>query len=406
MGREGIEPPQPKAAGLQPAELTTCSTYPLWQRHPGRDCGLEVTRHRIIRTGADDGTRTRNLRFTKPLLYQLSYVGATRRVMPQLTPSAPGNDRAARPDGSSGGDSSRSRLPDPGRLDDGLATRQEFGIGIADDDINRGFGNDREVFRRLSPVAIRVALGNGLEQDDGTSHGRIERPDRALHRNPHQEVAASAHGRAKSLSFAADDDGQRPAQVTLANGQGRIRLRSGDPQSVRVEVGQGSRQIVYRTEQEVLRGTGGRLDRRRRERCLASGREDDAVDARCLRASQQRTDVLRVLERIEDEHERRLSSLLRTRKDVVERGEPAWFDDESHALMSVKAGDRRQRPALDFDDGDAQAGRVQDELLQCASPLRDHQQSMCDPAGREDLLDRPSPSYEFLIGAERLGCRQ
>ena len=26
--------------------------------------------------GADDGIRTRDLRFTKPLLYQLSYVGA------------------------------------------------------------------------------------------------------------------------------------------------------------------------------------------------------------------------------------------------------------------------------------------------------------------------------------------
>src|SRR5690349_2820952 len=28
--------------------------------------------------GADDGTRTRNRRFTKPLLYQLSYVGAAQ----------------------------------------------------------------------------------------------------------------------------------------------------------------------------------------------------------------------------------------------------------------------------------------------------------------------------------------
>src|SRR6187551_3100076 len=37
-------------------------------------------------TGADDGTRTRNLRFTKPLLYQLSYVGATGRALPQLDP--------------------------------------------------------------------------------------------------------------------------------------------------------------------------------------------------------------------------------------------------------------------------------------------------------------------------------
>src|ERR1035437_5659762 len=28
--------------------------------------------------GADDGSRTRNLRFTKPLLYQLSYVGGRK----------------------------------------------------------------------------------------------------------------------------------------------------------------------------------------------------------------------------------------------------------------------------------------------------------------------------------------
>src|SRR3954447_4668015 len=66
-----------------------------------------------VRYGADDGTRTRNLRFTKPLLYQLSYVGATRRVIPQMTPSAPGNDRAARSDGSSVGG---AWLPGPGQL--------------------------------------------------------------------------------------------------------------------------------------------------------------------------------------------------------------------------------------------------------------------------------------------------
>src|SRR3954447_16173038 len=47
VGREGIEPPQPKAAGLQPAELTTCSTYPLWQRH------------RVEKLRSRDGTRRR-----------------------------------------------------------------------------------------------------------------------------------------------------------------------------------------------------------------------------------------------------------------------------------------------------------------------------------------------------------
>src|SRR3954469_25392884 len=61
VGREGIEPPQPKAAGLQPAELTTCSTYPLWRRPPRRDCGLWVSRHRKCSlleptTGLEPGT--------------------------------------------------------------------------------------------------------------------------------------------------------------------------------------------------------------------------------------------------------------------------------------------------------------------------------------------------------------
>jgi hypothetical protein len=31
---------------------------------------------------ADDGIRTRDLRFTKPLLYQLSYVGEKRKMAP------------------------------------------------------------------------------------------------------------------------------------------------------------------------------------------------------------------------------------------------------------------------------------------------------------------------------------
>jgi hypothetical protein len=39
-----------------------------------------VTAPKAFGAGADDGIRTRDLRFTKPLLYQLSYVG---KVGPQ-----------------------------------------------------------------------------------------------------------------------------------------------------------------------------------------------------------------------------------------------------------------------------------------------------------------------------------
>jgi hypothetical protein len=75
VGREGIEPPQSKTADLQSAELTTCSTYPR-NNGTGNAAAFVVPVTDDSSVGADDGTRTRNRRFTKPLLYQLSYVGA------------------------------------------------------------------------------------------------------------------------------------------------------------------------------------------------------------------------------------------------------------------------------------------------------------------------------------------
>ena len=93
MGREGIEPPQSKTADLQSAELTTCSTYPrltaLVLGIPSTSCPwcrAHAITIQLSLSGAADGTRTRNRRFTKPLLYQLSYVGATGRAIPQNDP--------------------------------------------------------------------------------------------------------------------------------------------------------------------------------------------------------------------------------------------------------------------------------------------------------------------------------
>jgi hypothetical protein len=49
--------------------------------------------------GADDGIRTRDLRFTKPLLYQLSYVGASGKHgilrLPEQAPRYGGDCAAA-----------------------------------------------------------------------------------------------------------------------------------------------------------------------------------------------------------------------------------------------------------------------------------------------------------------------
>ena len=59
-------------------------------------------------------------------------------------------------------------------------------------------------------------------------------------------------GGPEALTLAADHDRERAAQVGLARGQRRVRLRAGDPQAVGVEVGEGARQVVDRAQQEVL----------------------------------------------------------------------------------------------------------------------------------------------------------
>ena len=173
-----------------------------------------------------------------------------------------------------------------------------------------------------------------------------------------------------------------------------------------MQVGQGAGQVIDGAEQEMLDGAGRCLDGGRAERSLATGREDDPVDPGRLGAAQQRPDVLRVLERIEDEDERRLAALLRPGQDVAERGELPRFDDEGDALVAIEPGDRGQRPAFDLDDRDAQPRGVEDELFEGVASLRHDQEPERGPAGGEDLLDRAATGDELLVGTEQVWCRE
>ena len=425
VGREGIEPPQSKTADLQSAELTTCSTYPL--SVPGDAAASWCTRHAMIRAGADDGTRTRNRRFTKPLLYQLSYVGA-RRTIPQVTlwrprmigPSGPerqprpgsAGPRIGRPggprragrvrislgpglvaahDAGSGPPGSRSRAvvrsgrrrPASGAVDSCVSAAR----GRAAASPPRFLASEPPVgsLRRGRPVRSAVAarrpparrvtgssaatgssgdggrwfaaLGGRLVEQDRAGDRRVERADGAAHRDPDEQVAAPADGRTETLALAADDERQRPAQVGLADRQRRVGVGADDPQPADVEVGQRRGEVVDRGEQQVLDRARRGLDRRRAERRLAPGREDDAVDRRRLGAPQQRPDVLGVLERVEDEDERRLVALDGPGGDVVDLGVAAGRHHERDALVAVEPGQRGERAALDLDDRDPQVRR-------------------------------------------------
>src|ERR1700690_1780712 len=98
VGRKGIEPPQSKTADLQSAELTTCSTYP-WKR-PRSSCGPRwIGNERYSRW-----SRRRDSN-PEPAVYKTAAlpIELRRRAEPYRRRSvAPEDDRAQRPNGSSG----------------------------------------------------------------------------------------------------------------------------------------------------------------------------------------------------------------------------------------------------------------------------------------------------------------
>ena len=182
----------------------------------------------------------------------------------------------------------------------------------------------------------------------------------------------------------------------------RVRVGADDPQAADVEIGQGLGQVFDRNEEEMLHRARRSLDRRRGQRGLAVRRVDDSVHAGRLRGSQQGTEILGILERIENQHERRLLPLDRTRQDVVQAGELPAIGDQGDPLMTVEAGQRGERPAFDLDDRDPQVRGVQNQLLEGLAPLRNDQKPMRLAAGDERLLDGVPAGDQFLVFSEQI----
>ena len=136
------------------------------------------------------------------------------------------------------------------------------------------------------------------------------------------------------------------------------------------------------------------------------GREQHAVHARGLGAAQERADVVGILEGIQHQDERWLVALGSPGEDIVQARELARFDDERDPLMAIEAGEGGERATLDLDDRDPQVRRMQHELLEGRTPLRDDEQTDGGTTSDERFLDRASTRHELLVGAERLWWRQ
>ena len=513
VGREGIEPPQSKTADLQSAELTTCSTYPRCCCAPPEPSlrGEEGFERSSSSVGADDGTRTRNRRFTKPLLYQLSYVGGdgegyrtSRRMRNDapvsraagrppsactaLTPRSPawrprasrraasgvggrlrdgrsgvgrggrtsavpvegaalrgtcrraasGSPRPPGPEpfaGSSRATPSLRASPDPGarqaqrRSDPSRPSGSRLGSGRRSACLDRGrsrrsgrphraVGPPRQLRRplrasgdggRRRPSGLgrpaRRAAGRPPRTAAPTRDGRVQRPDLAAHRDAHRRDRAPPDRPRDAVPLAAHDQRQRPAQVRVAIGERRALVRADEPQARRSA---GRRAPPARSssghQQQVLDGARRRLDRGRADGRRTARREEHPMHAARLGGAQHRAHVLGILERVEHEHEGRLAALAGAREDVVDGRPASRLHDQRDPLVAVEAGERRERAAFDLDDGDAQRGRMQHELLQRLAPVRHHQQATRGATRGEGLLHRPAAGDQLLVVASTRGA--
>ena len=219
------------------------------------------------------------------------------------------------------------------------------------------------------------------------------------------QVDSASDGRPDPLTLAPDDQRDRPSQVGLTSGQGRLLVGPDDPDAAHVQVGQQAGQVVDRNKQEVLRRACRGLDRGRRQRRLVVRREEDPVGPDALCAAQERADVLGILKRIEDQQERRLTAFTRPGEDVIDRGPRAGPNDECDSLVAVEAGDGGQCAAFDLDDRDSQARRVQDDPLKGLPALGNDEQSHRRPARNEGLLDGPAACDQLLVRPDKIRRR-
>src|SRR5664279_3600249 len=156
----------------------------------------------------------------------------------------------------------------------------------------------------------------------------------------------------------------------------------------------------------MLDRPGRSLDGGRRKRCLMAGRKDHAVDACRLGRSKKRTEVLGVLERVQDQGERWLFALDRAGQKVVYGREAAPVGDQSDSLMPVEPGQRRESAALDFDYRYSQTRRVEHELLERLTALRHDQQTVSGTPCEKRLFDRVAPCDQLLFLAHEVRWRR
>ena len=199
----------------------------------------------------------------------------------------------------------------------------------------------REASQPWPPPASTLA--HGLEQDDGRGRRNIETAHVTRHGNGGHEIAPLAHQSPKTVAFGAHDERGRYRQIQLI--VRRFRRRRPAPRSRRplLQLFEGARDVDDVGDRHMMHRAGRRLGRRAVERRRAPRLPHHARRAGRIDRPQDRADVLRILDAVEHDDQRRIAARRRARSASVASGSAAHVGDDAlvHAVARVASSASR-----------------------------------------------------------------
>src|SRR5438067_8772724 len=206
-------------------------------------------------------------------------------------------------------------------------------------------------FGSAPPLRSDPALPGDLVESHCSRGGDVERADPSRHRDPRHVIAGLPHQRPHAGSFAAQHQRGGRSQVHLAKLLVAVRSERDGPDTLLLQLLERSGEVRHAGHRKVLQRSCRGLGHRGRDAGGAIPGHHHAVRPERMRAADQRAQVLRVGDAVEDEQERRAGM---AREDVLELGVLELRQLGADALVHAGAGAVSEislRDVLDPDPG-------------------------------------------------------
>src|SRR2546425_2724538 len=257
---------------------------------------------------------------------------------------------------------------------------------------------------RLRGRDIAPALTQRLVEHHRAGRRGVERGHQPFHRQAHHLVTAFEHEATDALALATDHDRRRTAVIDLVVQQVAGLVRADDPDAFLLQRVDRLPEIHNVGDEQVFARAGAGFRDCGSDADGSVMLDDDAIDAGALRGSEEHSEVLRVLQRIDDQDERRLRECVEVQKELVQLDPGLALDDRDDALMVLDRRKPRYLHLVRVPDEDAALLRLDDELVHRAGArvaiLRDVK-SADVPSGADRFEDRVRTGNGLANGSVR-----